>query len=204
MIDLQKFCSPNSWRVEFVAPFSVGKYTYATNGCICVRVPRIDGYREPGIGLNVNNIDEMMVKNQRMVPLPPIPPGPHYRRCHSCIGGGKQKCGLCHGSGEVECDMGHMHDCPECDGDSSPDGICEECGGEEVVVQQNMPVRIGPRIINANLLRLITDFQDVQLSVEGERETAMYFHFTGGDGVIMYMNNNWESVPVLVPEFTAS
>lgn len=43
---LQKFCSTDSFRVNINKPFSQGEYTYATNGHIIVRVPRIEGIGE--------------------------------------------------------------------------------------------------------------------------------------------------------------
>lgn len=41
MIDLMKFCSKSNDRVNINEPFSKGKWTYATNAHICVRIPRL-------------------------------------------------------------------------------------------------------------------------------------------------------------------
>jgi hypothetical protein len=39
MIDLKPFCDKGSFR-GLEAPFTVGDWTYATDGHICIRVPR--------------------------------------------------------------------------------------------------------------------------------------------------------------------
>lgn len=46
-IPLKLFCSKDSTRFMLTSPFNFGRYTYATDGRIIVRVPKIYGYDSP-------------------------------------------------------------------------------------------------------------------------------------------------------------
>jgi hypothetical protein len=43
---LKMFCASDSSRSILMAPFSQGKYTYATNGTFGIRVERVEGYKK--------------------------------------------------------------------------------------------------------------------------------------------------------------
>ncbi|MFA7212093.1 MAG: hypothetical protein WC110_11680, partial [Bacteroidales bacterium] len=45
MIDLTKFCKPH--HRHFGEPWSSGEYSYATDGAIAIRIPRIDIKEKP-------------------------------------------------------------------------------------------------------------------------------------------------------------
>ena len=44
--NISKFCSKDSTRSSINSPYSLGEYTYATNGHIIIRLPRIDDIKE--------------------------------------------------------------------------------------------------------------------------------------------------------------
>ena len=43
MLDLTKFAAKNDLREFLNSPFNEGDFSYATDGCICIRVPKQDG-----------------------------------------------------------------------------------------------------------------------------------------------------------------
>lgn len=109
-IDLMQFCERNAMRLWMAEPFGVGKYTYASNGVILVRVPRSDW---PSADLpevvrpaSFPQIRKWLNGSPAMAPIPAIPPGPYY-----------EKCFMCSGSGEVQSDCGDIEECDECDGE---------------------------------------------------------------------------------------
>lgn len=200
MIDLKKFCDPTHARREMSAPFSVGAYTYATEGHICVRVPLVEGYGAPGLNRFTIDIDRLLNRNseRHLIPLPQLPQGPNYYECYACIGGKRPTCNTCHGTGEVECNLGHEHPCPDCCGNSAPGGICQTCDGTARLLKKQ-PVKIGKQVLDANFLRLIADLPDIQVSLTEEGMEAIYFRFTGGDGMLMGMSGvNDDDLVVLV------
>ena len=54
MIDLQQFCYTGTDKPKIVTPFTIGNYTYATNRCFCIRVPRIEGAEERDVDVVKN------------------------------------------------------------------------------------------------------------------------------------------------------
>lgn len=54
---LLKFCAPVSWaKPSMEQPFSRGKYTYATNGNILIRVPRMESVPESPLAPDVDTM----------------------------------------------------------------------------------------------------------------------------------------------------
>ena len=68
--DLMKFCGGND-RAGIATPFSIGEYTYATNGHIMVRVPRIADIPERTDAPSPAKIEEVF--NHRKGDYQPIP-----------------------------------------------------------------------------------------------------------------------------------
>lgn len=73
-VNLQQFCAvnPRDDIAYYCAPFSVGIYTYATDGCIIVRVPRradVDPYPEDPEAIEA--IFEKHLQHSGRVGLPP-------------------------------------------------------------------------------------------------------------------------------------
>lgn len=48
-IDLDEFCSTNEQKPRLMKPFSYKNHTYATDGCIVIRVARRGDYSEDGL-----------------------------------------------------------------------------------------------------------------------------------------------------------
>ena len=56
---LEKFVSKNDPREYMRSPFNRGEWTYATNGHIAVRVPKIDGVETPPEKHAPNNLEDL-------------------------------------------------------------------------------------------------------------------------------------------------
>ena len=98
-INLAQFCGDEDWRKYLHYPFSHGEFTYATNGRICVRVPRAKGTLEASG--NQIKVGKSLVKYfqeaEQQAPEPINMNTPEPR---------KEECAYCEGSGEAN------HECP--------------------------------------------------------------------------------------------
>ena len=95
--DLMKFCGGKN-QVMLATPFSIGEFTYATNGHILVRVPRLADIPERTDAPPPAKVEEVF--NHYKGDYQPIP----------AVGPIKTKsCPVCKGTGKVQT-------CPECDG----------------------------------------------------------------------------------------
>lgn len=150
-LDLSKYCAPD--RPELAQPWSDRDYTYASDGVVAIRLPRIATVplitATPGHARVSDAIDKMLPKRKfdaviwvRDVIVPPaidLPPDP----CRECYGSGQVteiKCRNCDGNGYIKCPRCKSDtDCDECDGYGSttraaPKGIdgtidCSCCDG---------------------------------------------------------------------------
>ena len=113
-IDLQSFCSTETWRPQLHKPFNRGGYTWATNGHIMLRVPEIDGLPDNGGNANVEVVWSNQFKPDGFVAAPSASTLPHTPTV-------KGNCEACDGRGyEHECSHCN-HDCEECDGSGQTD-----------------------------------------------------------------------------------
>jgi hypothetical protein len=98
--DLKPFCISTDWgRVELEEPFSHGLFSYATNGHILIRVPRLaDVTSEKG-----PTSDDLFVRAQSPAEWIDVPdPGPAlFDRC-DCCGGQPGGCDECDWTGRFE------------------------------------------------------------------------------------------------------
>ena len=172
-LDLMQFCERNGMRLWMAEPFGVGKYTYASNGVILVRVPRSDwpsaDLPSEVLPASFPQVLEWLDGSPAMAPLPAIPPGPFYTRCLWCAG-----------SGEVESD-----ECDECDG--------------EGVIEKYTYYRFGTRSFNARYLRRIKALPDSRLAIKGPKMDGALFTFTGGRGLLMPVSEDKGPYPELKP-----
>ena len=108
MIDaayLQKCCSAyDDLRWYLRKPWSRGEWTYATNGHIMIRVPRL-----PDVAENDKSPDAEKL-------LAKIPPATEWLSVPALAPLPKIDCPECDGNGTRECSMGYKHPCEECDG----------------------------------------------------------------------------------------
>src|ERR1041385_6499269 len=108
-MDLTKFCAADPFRSYLSKPFSHGKFTYATNGHIIVRVARREDVPEIEQQGNWNKPFEGM-EDTKFSPLATVSPLPSVPQTV------EDDCTACDG-------RGHEHECPDCS------CTCEECGG---------------------------------------------------------------------------
>lgn len=189
---LKTFCaSPKSdpLRLKLRAPFSIGAWTYATDGRAAVRVPRmadVPEMQEPVVGVE-SLFSNFPVDGFQSVDIE-LPP-PLFQDCTACSGKGrKTECEACGGEGELECDFGHVHECEECDGDCyvfSDSGRfeCEKCAGTGKA-EKDQFVDIIRATFMVRLVDKIIKLPDVQWCVVDSLSVAK-FKFIGGQGLLM-------------------
>lgn len=196
MIDLQKFCAADSYRTNINKPFSRGDFTYATNGHIMIRVPRIDSIGEQEISDKFKIIEPeklfAAVKDHPFHLIPDIPPL-ITKECARCGGSGKLHiCPECDGDGVVYFSNAYNDytcDCETCGGDSyvnndkSEPVICAKCDGSGKITEKSHSMASG-RYYDNLYLTWLKELPNCMLA-EADGLEAGYFSFTGGDGLIM-------------------
>lgn len=189
--DLIKFCDPA--RPHIAQPFTIGEYTYATNGVVAVRVPKIDEVPEnPNAPFNVTKLvdNALSAAGGVLHGMPTVPP-PNTEPCSHCKGeGGFTGCIDCHGNGYQECDLGHEHTCEKCSGNgrkANPVGEekCEDCNGSGRV-ELNTRVPVGDVSFSSKYLRLFAELPGgISILPHGADPALVIFH--GGHAIIMPM-----------------
>jgi hypothetical protein len=171
MINLQPFCSTDASRPGLLQPFSLGGYTYATNGQILVRVPRREDVPErvaaPNPTRHFADVSHVSWRPLRTVNIPAAIKKP----CPSCDGRGTE------------------HDCPNCECE------CDDCGGSGTVVGL-ASISIGAGPFNAEYVRLLASLPGILVpeTVEaGPNPPPMPFKFDGGDGVLMGLTGKYDT-----------
>ncbi len=162
MIDLQQFCSDN--RPALKKPFSLGGHTYATDGRIAVRMPRMADFPEADTPPKIEKVFSEYFKEMPMgtinVSLPKIEE--QKEECRECVG------------------SGYEHECPDCSCE------CGGCDGEgEVNVEQKVYVQIGTALYNAMFISKLLTLPGVKFPANPPEKDAAPFIFDGGDGMLM-------------------
>jgi hypothetical protein len=161
MIDLEKFCSTNLFRPVIAKPFTVGEWTYATNGHICVRVPTIAEWPGPENYIKAPELFAEPISEFRPLPKIRFPSPDEDNECESCDGRGTE------------------HDCPDCD------CICEQCNSTgKVPPYSNISIEIGNAIYAGKYIHLMQSLPGVEIGPTHERD-PMRFRFAGGEGCLM-------------------
>jgi hypothetical protein len=210
--DLQKFCSNDESRTGITQPFTWDSYTFATDGKIMVRVPKVEGVLEGGNAgrystqprlYECNHIIEngephlllSLPPNWRDIPDKTVP-------CPTCRGKKKgSECSECEGEGEIECDhCGHESECKNCDGtgffgDTEGEN-CERCNGLGVV-KTHTPVSInrGEAWSAKELIEKAYSLPGAKVYYRPDVNN-FYFAFNGGAGCFMPMTSpdNWNEI----------
>ena len=171
MIDLKPFCSTDRFRPNLHNPFSLGSWTYATNGHVCVRVPRRDDVPEATdkpVAANTlferRNFSDAILRPLGEFDLPTLERWP----CSRCEG------------------RGHKHDCPDCNCE------CENCDGRGET-EEDASVGVGGRFYTARYLRAVSALPELQIETNPPGNDPLFFRFAeGGEGLWMPLRDRCE------------
>ena len=163
-IDLSQFCSREEMRAYLLKPASQGDWTYATNGHIMVRVPRLVAVPE------VEHFPyKQCVKMFTDFSLTePIPLGQYdwpeqtEDDCTHCDGRGKE------------------HDCPACE------CTCEWCDGAGIApAMDNISAEISGIPFQAKYIKMLAALPSIEVPAKVHPSNPMPFRFEGGQGLLM-------------------
>lgn len=163
-MDLSPFCGRDLTRPYLQQPFSYGEWTYATNGHICVRVPR-----RPTVEENENMKDKaanLFLQNtaSEFSPMPKVTIPADL--------GEDDDCNTCDGRGTE-------HDCPDCE------CLCEDCGGSgKEPPGSRISIGIGEGIYQGSYVLLMQTLPAVEIA-KPDKEKPLCFRFDGGEGLLM-------------------
>ncbi|MCK4620690.1 MAG: hypothetical protein KAT62_00605 [Desulfuromonadales bacterium] len=190
MVDLLMFCHPETKSIG--SPFSVGEYTFATNGSIIVRVPRMAEFPEVNGAPEPNKLPFWDHDEQTVWDDLPAYDTAERKPCESCQGAGKQHaCAECDGEGEVEFSTAFSNyecECKSCLGDGflpSGNNACSCCFGSGINL--DIPVKYSNRSISMKFLEMMQTLPVVKICPHGEYYEAFRFTFDGGCGAVMPM-----------------
>lgn len=161
MIDLQPFCSTDPLRPYLQKPFSRGEWTYATNGHVLVRVPKVADIPEGETAAekvmtnirpdaDVSHLGEFIL------------PEPEEIDCPTCEGRGTE------------------HDCPDCECG------CDACDSSGRAWKKNS-VSLRGAVFDARYLSFVTALPNLTFQTNCHKTAPSLFKFDGGEGVIMPM-----------------
>lgn len=163
---LQQFCSKDQTRESITTPFSIGAFTYATDGRIMIRVAQISGVGDAGEIL-AKTAPKMFsswtgVGDWKPLPDPFVVVDP------------PRDCQECDASGWHECDCGHEHPCAKCDGKG------------KITSELKDQVKFGEHTLAGHYVRLASTLPGVQMRESaGGRSEPVGLHFDGGEGLLM-------------------
>jgi hypothetical protein len=176
--DLHPFCldipddAGRHGRLE--RPWSSGEYTYATNGWVIVKVPRLaEVEARDGVPKDAE-IERCWGMTRTQKQFRTLPAG---LKLPADDEPETQDCWLCHGSG-----IG-LHPCPHCKCQ------CPHCEGTGAVAvaKFNEPIKIFGTLFSPKLIKTLMGLPDLQFSAKPPKRKPARFTFTGGEGLIMPM-----------------
>jgi hypothetical protein len=185
MIDLTKFCKPH--HRYFGEPWSSGEYSYATDGAIAIRIPKIDIKEKPK-HLDVDSVIEEAKEKASQDWVVPPPVKIKQSKCYVCDGDGYlYMCITCNGDG--------CHDCDNVGCLTKTDWIstfgkadinefkvpCPDCEGTGIELEYSR-VTIHGTAFDGKYIKLIDELPNSQISVCSE---IALFRFDGGEGALM-------------------
>ena len=180
---LLKFCDTDDVRLKL--PFSMGDYTYATDGRILIKVPRMSEYPEnplapnPDVEHEKNPAKWYPVKGIKM---------PKKTDCRFCRGQGKNfVCPECHGETMVRISNDYSEYIMECKccGSGGKIGFCEECDGTGENLQQHS-MNFHGITFNQRYLALLSKLPNCEIGLISKTAVTP-FRFDGRSGIIMPM-----------------
>lgn len=177
---LQKFCATEHFREALKTPFSRGEYTYATNGFVLVRVPRIAEVAENSEAPNTDSPNVAVYFSETEGSWADMPDLVVEMMRVPIL---DKKCPECDGAGTVELENDfneYEAECRTCDGKGwIGDGRTKEVPKEHFI-------RFMERTYQTAGLLLIQSLPGVQVrGLEGRECRHLQFRFDGGDGVVL-------------------
>ena len=170
-MDLRDFCyqSDGAIRYKIDKPWSKGVYTYATNGHICIRVPRDAAVPERKESPNAERLfSEAHVRGEPE--WSDIPPHKIKRK----------RCDQCNGTGYYI-----DYDLTSCSADTEN---AEKCGCEQGYRLSGYAKIRGPKgevAIASKYLALIASLPGAKIGATGGESDTVLFKFDGGEGLVM-------------------
>lgn len=166
-INLKQFCGFDPFRPYLHEPFTVGDFTYATNGHILVRVAKVDGAGPLKRDKPLNVEAVLKWHWQTEIDFYPcnlqIPKSDDPGICPECDGRGKE------------------HDCPECECE------CVRCDGTGKG-HKKISAKVAGVDFDVFYLRQIASLPGLEISstaIPGDNTVPMMFRFNGGVGALM-------------------
>jgi hypothetical protein len=166
VLDLRPFCGATDGRTHFMRPFSIGEFTYATNGHIMVRVPRRPDAPEQTVKFNADD----PLKGHDTIDYVPLSGSLPEIKKEDCI----------------RCADGQIHDCPDCK------CTCEDCGGSGKVYPR-ASTSIGEANFAVRYVAMMLALPNIQVAATPGLETPLLFRFDGGIGAVMPMHGKCDT-----------
>lgn len=190
MIDVDKFCGSDNFPKGIQTPFSIGDYTFATDGQIIIKVDKLPEVEQRDDAPDANRLEWRQDEITEWHELPMID-FDELDDCANCWG------------------IGFVKTCPECDGDSvvyfentyncyetecqtccgngilrgnKDDKICGSCNGTK---KQSTSVKVGSASIGSVYLSMIYSLPDAVIEHSDKTESMVNFKFNGGCGIVM-------------------
>lgn len=198
MVDLSKFTSGRI-NQQYAKPWSFGDYSYATDGHVAVRVPKID---------SIPVVEKFQERTKQIDGWINAEPGKWFdvvfkqielQQCIECSGHGYLRlCEECKGEGFVYFKTDYNDysvTCRSCSGYSvqpasktNPASVpCEECDGSGKVypdLNETTATEYGGRKYNDILLSKLSVFKNVKIKPMGKKDPAV-LQFDEGMGLLM-------------------
>jgi hypothetical protein len=175
---LTRFCSTDTEDFNKHAPWSFGEHSYATNGHVIVRIPRLEDVPDAE--------DEWKKKSSKTLFDIPAPSEWFPLADIKLPKVKKVDCSECDGDGTVT-----HEDCPDCSGHK-----CEVCGGAGKEEITREPVSIGNTHYQLVYLRLLKSLPNCRIGPHTNPMDRALFQFDGGDGLLMPMKPYGEWRPI--------
>lgn len=161
--DLKRYCAASgSTRVNIEAPWSTGGHTYATNGHLIVRIPRLADVPENPNAPDIGKLFPYANPTEWFALADIVLPKTKKADCPECNGDGNFR----------------HEDCPDCEGHK-----CDNCEGAGKI-HKMISHKIGLCLFDLKYLLLLKDLPNCKIGPGGELEPAP-FQFGGGDGLLM-------------------
>jgi hypothetical protein len=197
MLDLNKFCSKSMLRMQLHLPWSVGDFSFATNGYIIVRVPGRPNIAGRDDAPKAEKLFADHLSGKAPTGSPPDISAFKSETCPACLGSGAvMPCDDCEGEGVT-----HGEECDACEGEgltAIPDGedpkdqeeclICDGSGSVFDLPRGNhTSVEVAPgHYVAARYLAVLNSLPSTVWNIaDRASDSPIPFWFDGGDGLLM-------------------